>query len=242
VLIRLLAATLTALLTVVVFAPAAWVGDVVQSASPVRLLYAEGTVWRGSAMLAFSDGQRARLVPGRLTWRVTWDALLSGRIAITLHHPIFQPSLNVFTDFRSVEVTPGAARLPAALLEAAGMPFNTARFGGRLHASWDAVRIAPGAFAGLVQLDWEDAQSALSPVVPLGNYRLTLLGRGPAAELRLATLKGPLLLQGEGRFQDGRGRFQGSAAAEPAMADSLRGLIGVLGQRTGDRAVLAWEL
>jgi general secretion pathway protein N len=242
VLIRALAAALGALLTTLVFAPAAWVGDLVQSASPVRLLYPEGTVWRGSAMLAFSDGQRARLVPGRLTWRVAWGSLLSGRIAVTLNHPIFQPSLDVSTDLRSLEVSPGAARLPAALLEALGAPFNTARFGGHLRADWDALRIAPGAFAGLLHVDWEDAQSALSPVVPLGNYRLTLLGRGPAAELKLATLKGPLLLQGEGRFQDGRGRFQGSASAEPAMADSLRGLIGVLGQRTGDRAVLAWEL
>jgi general secretion pathway protein N len=111
-----------------------------------------------------------------------------------------------------------------------------------LHASWDSVRVAPGTFAGLVQVDWEDAQSALSTVAPLGNYRFTLLGRGAAAELRLVTLKGPLLLQGEGRVENGRGSFRASAGAEPQMEASLKGLIGVLGKRTGDRSVVNWEL
>jgi hypothetical protein len=37
-------------------------------------------------------------------------------------------------------------------------------------------------------------------------------------------------------------RFTGTAEAQPQMRASLLGLIGLLGRRVGDRAVLDWEL
>jgi general secretion pathway protein N len=241
-LIKLLAVLAVTLFTAVVFAPAAWVGDLVQARTPARLVHAQGTIWHGSALLAVSDGQQARLVPGRLSWQVAWDQLPAGRIGVSLQHPALQPGARIATDGRSLELGPGELRMPASVLAALGAPFNTMRPGGTLHAKWDALRLEQDAFAGLIQVDWEDAQSALSPVAPLGAYRLTALGRGAAAETKLTTLKGPLLVQGEGRLENGRARFRGTATAEPEMAASLRGLIGVLGQRVGDRAVLNWEL
>jgi general secretion pathway protein N len=216
-------------------------GDLVQAHTPARLINPSGTIWNGSAMLAISDGQQARVIPGRLSWTMAWHEVRAGRIGLALQHPVLQSALNIASNGRSVELSPGEIRLPAALLVALGAPFNTIRPGGTLHASWDALRIMPGKVAGFVQVDWEDAQSALSPIVPLGNYRLTLLGRESGAEVALVTLKGPLLLEGEGRFENGHGRFAGTASAEADMAAGLLGLIGILGQRVGDRAMLKWE-
>ena len=231
-----------ALLTALVFAPAAWLADLVQARTPARLIYAQGSMWRGSALLAVSDGRQARLIPGRVSWRVTWSELWSGRVGVSLHHPAVQPAVTISTDGRSLRMEPAQAQVPAAVLAALGAPFNTMRPGGTLHARWDAVELQRGRLAGLIQLDWENAQSALSPVAPLGDYRVVALGRGASAEARLTTLKGPLLLQGQGRLEQGRLRFAGSAEAQPEMRAALNGLIGILGRRVGDRAVFNGEL
>jgi general secretion pathway protein N len=239
---KALAALIASLVTAVAFAPAAWLGDLLQARTPARLVHAQGTIWRGSALLAVSDGQQARLIPGRLYWEVAWRALAAGRIGIDVQHPALQPALRITTDGRSVDLTPGELHLSAAVLAALGAPFNTMRPGGALHATWSALRIARGQFGGRIQLDWEAAQSALSPVAPLGNYRLTTSGNGTGAEATLTTLKGPLLLEGQGRLENGRLRFSGSASAQPEMSANLIGLIGVLGRRVGDRALLNLEL
>jgi general secretion pathway protein N len=231
-----------ALLTAVVFAPAAWLAQLVQGYTPVRLVYPHGSMWRGSALLAVSDGRQARLVPGRVSWRVTWSELWSGRVGVSLRHPALQPAVTISTNGRSLRLEPAQAQVSAAVLAALGAPFNTMRPGGTLHARWDAVELQRGRLAGLIQLDWENAQSALSPVAPLGDYRVVALGRGASAEARLTTLKGPLLLQAQGRLEQGRLRFAGSAEAQPEMRAALNGLIGILGRRVGDRAVFNGEL
>jgi general secretion pathway protein N len=240
--IKALGVIAAVLLTAVVFAPAAWLGDLVQARTPARLVHAQGTLWHGSALLAVSDGRQARLLPDRLSWRVTWSQLLSGRIGVSLHHPALQPALEILTDGRSLRMEPAQAQVPAALLAALGAPFNTMRPGGTLRARWDALELERGRMAGLIQLDWENAQSALSAVAPLGDYRVVALGQGASAEAKLTTLKGPLLLQGQGRLERGRLRFAGSAEAQPEMRAALTGLIGVLGRRVGDRAVFNGEL
>jgi general secretion pathway protein N len=232
----------TALLTAVVFAPAAWLAHLVQAYTPARLVYAQGSMWRGSALLAVSDGRQARLIPGRVSWRLTWSELWSGRVGVSLRHPALEPAVTISTNGRSLRVEPARAQVPAAVLAALGAPFNTMRPGGTLHARWDAVELERGRLVGLIQLDWENAQSALSPVAPLGDYRVVALGRGASAEARLTTLKGPLLLQGQGRLEQGRLRFAGSAEAQPEMRAALNGLIGILGRRVGDRAVFNGEL
>jgi general secretion pathway protein N len=240
---KIAAVLVTILITVIGFAPAAWLGDVLQSRSPVRLVNAAGTIWQGSAMVALSDGQQSRLVPGRVSWRVLWPELLSGRVVLSVRHPIAaDPPLTIGFDGHALRLGAGAARVPAALLSVLGAPFNTVRPGGTLQVRWDTLTIGPDAFEGGVQIDWQDAQSALSPIAPLGNFRLTALGRGAYSEAKLTTLKGPLLIEGAGSLERGRMRFTATAGAQPDMQASLNGLIAVLGRKTGDRAVLNWDL
>jgi len=236
-----LAAVFAVALTVAVRAPAAWVGDWLQAQGRLRLIDARGTVWSGSALLGLSDGRQVMLVPGRLSWKIGLAAIASGRVTADLSHPALSAPLAVSLAAKSIALNAGQAELPAALLVALGAPFNTVRPGGALGLRWTDVEFKGGVLAGNVQIDWREAQSALSTVAPLGSYRLQVTGAGDTARLQLDTLRGPLRLQGSGTVKGGRVSFKGLASADPEMRPALIGLIGVLGSRVGDQAVLAIE-
>jgi general secretion pathway protein N len=237
-----LVAVLAAAMTAAVRAPAVWVGDWLQSQGRLRLIDARGTVWNGSAMLGLSDGRQVMLVPGRLSWKIGLAALVSGRVTADVAHPAFAAPLMVSLAARSIALKAGEAELPAALLVALGTPFNTVRPGGALGVRWTDVELTGGVFAGNLQIDWREAQSALSTVAPLGSYRLQVTGAGDTARLQLDTLRGPLRLQGSGTVKGGRVSFKGQASADPEMRPALIGLISVLGPRSGDHAILVLEI
>jgi general secretion pathway protein N len=236
-----LAAAIAIALTVAVRAPAAWVGDWLESHGRLRLVDARGTVWNGSAMLGVSDGRQIRLVPGRVSWNLGLGAILTGRVTADVSHPALAAPLAVSFAANSINLAGGRAELPAAALTAVGTPFNTVRPGGILALRWTDVEIKGGGFSGSAQLDWRDAQSALSPVAPLGNYRLSIAGAGDGAKIRLDTLGGPLRLEGSGTLRGWRISFRGLASVEPDMRAALNGLIGVLGPRSGHNVLLALE-
>lgn len=236
-----LAAVLAAALAAAVRAPAAWVGDWLQAQGRVRLVDARGTVWSGSAMLGLSDGRQVTLLPGRLSWRIGFAAIASGRVTADVSHPALAAPLAVSLAAKSIALKAGQAELPAALLAALGAPFNTVRPGGALGLRWTDVELKGGVLAGNLQIDWREAQSALSTVAPLGSYRLQVTGAGDTARLQLDTLRGPLRLEGSGTVKGGRVSFKGMASADPDMRPALIGLLGVLGSRVGDQAVLAIE-
>ena len=73
-------AAVGALLTLVLFAPAAWLAGAVASATGERLLLADarGTVWNGNAVLVLTGGVGSRdasALPDRLHWRLRPDGL-----------------------------------------------------------------------------------------------------------------------------------------------------------------------
>ena len=80
-----------------------------------------------------------------------------------------------------------------------------------------------------------------APAAWLGDYRLSVRGAGNGAQLRLDTLSGPLHLEGSGSLGAAGLRFKGVASAEPQMRPALNGLLGVLGPRSGDNALLSLE-
>ncbi len=231
----LLLATVAA--TVAVRAPAAWVGDWLEVHGKFRLLDARGTVWHGSALIGISDGRETTLIPGRVEWTI--DSLRPTGIAARLVHPWLTTPLALSVDANAVQIVKGSARLPAGVLAGAGAPFNTLRPGGVLEVAWTDTRIQATGLTGELQVDWRDAQSALSTVVPLGTYRLRVTGTGGNALLDLATLAGPLQMQGRGTMEGSRIRFNGIATAEPSMLGALNGLLGLLGMRSGDKVLLA---
>ena len=236
------AALLTMAVTMVVAAPAAWLSGWLAPPGPVRLVAPAGTLWHGSAQIAVSDGERALLLPGRVSWRLDGVSVLSGRVGLIVSHPFATGAVHVAANRDGIALTAGSAHLPAALLVLLGAPFNTLRPGGDLLLAWNDLRIAGRTITGRVELEWHEARSALSPVVPLGTFRVVATGAGNTGDIVLTTLSGPLLLQGRGRMSDRVVRFSGTADADAAMRPRLGALIGVLGTPVGDHATLDWAL
>ncbi len=227
--------------TVIVRAPAAWLGDWMQASSKLRLIDAEGTLWNGSAMLAVSDGRKAMLLPGRVSWRVSAWSMLAGRLHASLSHNALQAPLTLTISRDGVSLAAGRAELPAAILVAVGAPFSTVRPGGTIGFRWSELELRRTLFAGSIQIDWRDARSALSTVAPLGSYQLTITGAGDFARVQLDTVRGPLRLQGSGSLKSGHLSFRGTASADPEMRQALNGLLGLLGQRSGDNVALVLD-
>ena len=194
------------MVTIAVRAPAAWLGDWLEARSKLRLVDARGTLWQGTALLGFSNGRETTLVPGRIEWRI--DTFTPNRIAGQVSHPWLRSPLALSLGTQGIGFAKGAARLPAGVLASAGAPFNTVRPGGILELAWTDGEIRGTALTGELQIDWRDAQSALSTVTPLGSYRLRITGAGAPPTMELHTLSGPLQMQGKGTMEGSRIRSE----------------------------------
>src|SRR5204862_3291676 len=208
-------------------------GDWLEAHGKLRLVDARGTVWSGSALLGVSDGRETTLIPGRSEGRVQSAG------AAQISHPWLGAPLAIRINGERLAFASGSARLPAGVLAGLGAPFNTLRPGGVLELAWKESELRGTALTGELQIDWRDAQSALSTVAPLGSYRVRITGSGGKPLIALQTLAGPLQMQGAGTMEGSRIRFSGVATAEPAMRGALDGLVGLLGMRSGDKVLLA---
>jgi general secretion pathway protein N len=244
---------LAVVVTAAALAPAQWADHAVRriSGGDVELAEASGTIWNGSATLVLASGgsrdvARAGL-PDPLSWHLSPWLLLLGDFELTLSHPsaLMAPwQISAYTGGR-MQLGAATLRLPAAMLTGLGAPWNTVRPGGIISLHTDGVQFAQGRFQGSVTAEWEYASSALTPVSPIGHYRLQTSGLYPGTRLQLQTISGPLELAGSGTIAEGGHlRFEGiarpQATADPATKTQLTGLISLLGRRDGDAAILSF--
>jgi len=240
------------------------VAGLVRSASDGRLALDDtgGTVWDGEANIVLHDGApgadwRGALdgkpsaesagtrLPGRLAWRLSAWHLLIGTLDVTISDAaLLDMPLELRLDGAAqASIAPDRLRMPAAALQALGAPWNTIQPGGELRLEWDTLHLRSGALRGAWRLEWADASSRLSPIVPLGHYRLAGDGVYDGAALQLETISGPMEMRGNGTIANGRHlHFQGiarvRAGTDAAIATQLSGLISLLGRRDGDGAIL----
>jgi hypothetical protein len=122
---------------------------------------------------------------------------------------------------------------------------------GRLRIDSDRFAIShrrePLLLAGDAELSWQGAGLAMTPVAPLGDYRLRVTGQRGAATLALATLRGALQLEGKGELaESARGTFTGSAQPMPQLdlptRDALRPLLANFGPEVDGRHRLTFTL
>lgn len=244
----LLGAVLGFLLALVLFAPARWLAQGAASASNAHLLLtdARGTVWNGSAQLVLAGGSGstdAAALPDRIEWRLR--PALTG-LQLQLHAACCTPQpLMLHADIRfdgiHIRVDNGQSSWPAALLSGLGTPFNTLQPEGTLALSTSGLMLHMAAgrlsVAGRADFDLRDMASSLSPLRPLGSYRLTVQG-GAVPGLDLSTLDGPLRLSGTGQWVGNRLRFTGEAHALPEREAALSVLLNLLGRRVGAASVI----
>lgn len=256
----LVACALVALLIVVgvvlVNAPANWLARYVESRSAghVVLADAQGTVWSGSAVLAFAGpssgpasgpdpggsaaGERLAL-PGRVIWTLETATGLAPVLHLTHDAVLLQPLALHYAN-GDIAIDAGAATLPVSLLRLAGSPFNTLQAEGRVTMRWDALRwTSNGALIGAGTATLADLEVAVSPVRPLGDYRIAWTGAADGVRWTVATDHGPLDLSGTGRVGRSpsvRVIARVAAGASPAVAARLAPLLDAIGRRSPTEA------
>lgn len=236
----LIVLVLAVALTVLVYLPASWLGSIVERQTGGRLTLgdAQGTLWSGSAFVGGAPGEGGSvtpLLPGRFAWQLS-PLVLFGRVNMTLENPqALAGPVRIEGSWSQWQVSEGQLLLPAEGLAGLGAPLNTLMPSGVIRLSWNRLDLLrqPGSIAvtGRTILTMSDMGSRMSPVRPLGSYEMAMDWRGAQAELGLRTVRGALLLSGNGSLQNGRLRFSGQASAAEGYEETLGNMLNLLGQR-----------
>lgn len=247
------AAFISITITALAFCPAAWLSYLVEQRTGGRLTLgdAQGTLWRGSAFIGGAPSKSdpvTPLLPGRFSWRLS-PLLLVGQVDVELENSLaLSQTLKVTGTWSQCQVGPAAIELSADRLSGLGAPLNTIQLSGQMQLSWGPLLLvrqgANTAISGTMSLDLNDIASRLSPVRPLGTYRLAMVWSGQEAHLDLKTVSGPMLLSGAGTLANGQLHFSGKADAEAGQEQKLANLLNLLGQRQreGNKDVFALKL
>ena len=236
----LLVVALAIALTVFAFLPASWLGSIVERQTGGRLTLgdAQGTLWNGSAFVGGAPGEGGAvtpLLPGRFSWRLS-PLVLVGRVDMQLENPqaLAQP-VSIAGSWSQWQVSEGQLLLPAEGLAGLGAPLNTLVPSGVLRLSWNRLDLVrqPNSVTvtGRTTLSMNDMGSRMAPIKPLGSYEMMMDWRGQQADLVLRTVRGALLLSGNGTLQNGRLRFSGQASAADGYEETLGNMLNLLGQR-----------
>jgi general secretion pathway protein N len=248
------AALLGLLLSLLLFAPARWLGMALQAASGgrVELINTRGSLWQGQADLLLTGGPGSRdqaALPQGVRWQLRPRWSEGPALQLALRAPCCTPG-DLITTLRplaggfELALAPQQSRWPTALLAGLGTPWNTLQLDGQLLLDSPGLRVrwVQGRLQldGALRLDAHDLGSRLSTLAPLGSYRLTLdAPAGTEPQLNLATLEGALQLRGQGQWVGGRLRFSGEAQAGEDNEAALSNLLNLVGKRSGRRSLIA---
>lgn len=251
-----LGAILGTLLALIAFAPVLWVGALLShyTSGKVQLLNTGGTVWSGHGDVLLSGGEGSRgqtALPQGLRWKLRpgWSQGPVLRMSLSSPCCTEQPmSIALRPSFGGAQVRVDAfsSRWPAAMLVGLGTPWNTLRMDGQLLVQSPGFSLALNGgrprLDGQLVVEAHDLATRVSTLRPLGSYRVEFrsAGDGDNAALKLATLKGGLLLDGDGQWSGGRLRFRGVASAAPGQESALANLLSIIGRRDGARTLLTF--
>jgi len=206
----------------------------------LRLLQAQGTLWSGSAFLAFRHDRGYISLADRLHWRLrfSWTSL---QVELNLPCCATEP-LRARIDWRlrGLRARLNAAQLqwPAEWLTFMGSPWNTLAPKGKIIVRTpdifvDKVFLGENTVDGSASISLENMCLSLTTICPVGSYAIDIDARGGFA---LKTLSGVLQLSGSGAMVGGVIRFAGLAKADPTRLDALSNTLNLLGRRDGNTA------
>lgn len=258
-----LALVIACLLVVLRQMPVSWVSGSLasQTACRVMLQQAIGTIWQGSAALAFSEPNATEggcRDPMSVTERFHWTTsckLFSMSCNTEVQFAALEQTQKIEWSLGNTQIAANEIKLPANVLEGLGNPWSTLRPRGELGARWTDIHlsnVAAGSLAqftglgagntpssGVIRIIISNLTSPISPVKPLGGYEIAANIADTGMNWTLSTTSGPLLLKGQGEFSNkagsGKGmQFSGEANASPESQESLIGLLSLLGKKDGN--------
>lgn len=206
-----------------------------QGAQGLLLTQTEGSLWAGKTQVAIVTPATQETL-GLLEWAVSLRHLHSGQIGLTLSwNQTAAATLNVTSLFDmnaiALEVNQLALQLPASVISAFVPSLSAASLGGQLLLNSEHLTLTQDAIKGLLTVHWNQANSPLSPVNPLGQYQLTLNGLGQALTMQLLTQDGAMQLVGNGEWSKQMGlKFQGAASTTEENKAKLAPLLHIIGE------------
>ena len=228
------------LIVVLAYFPTRWLSATVAKTTgcQVAVLQPEGTLWRGSAQLGFSDTQAGASAtchtPQISSERFAWTSqcsIFNLKCRWIIQYPNTAKPLELTVHPSAITLGSNQIELPANMIVVAGGLMRSLHLRGKLAIRWEDL-IWDASPRGLVEVRFLDVVSPISPVKPLGSYALTLQIQR-ALTLDFSTINGPLLLTANGLIEKGRLSLQGEATAPQESLDSLIGLLSVIGKKDG---------
>lgn len=225
--------------------PASWVSGSLGRQTSCRVMLEQplGTIWQGSAALAFSEPNATEggcRGPLSVTERFHWASscqLLAMTCSTEIQFGALDKPQRILWGIDRALISANEINLPANVLEGLGNPWSTLRPRGELNSRWTDLQFGGSeGNSGVIRIIIKRLTSPISPVKPLGGYEISAnLGKDGMSWL-LSTTSGPLLLKGQGELgQQGSGmHFSGEASASPEAQESLIGLLSLLGKKEGD--------
>jgi general secretion pathway protein N len=239
---------LVVLWTIICQMPASWLGSVLASQTGCRVMLqqATGSIWQGSAALAFSEPNATEggcREPLSVTERFHWTgscSLSSLSCSTELQFVALDKSQLISWGLKNTQISANEVKLPANVLEGLGNPWSTLRPRGQLGARWTDLVLGgilgspsdKSPQSGVIRIIISNLSSPISPIKPLGAYEISANIGDQGLSWNLSTTSGPLLLRGQGDIKSGL-HFDGEASASPEAQDSLIGLLALLGKREG---------
>jgi len=214
-------------------APATWADVFIQrlSMGSMALVGAEGSLWSGTGTLAVPEPSTGRFTPFmqvRWAWQPAW--LLRGQFRWQFSSGGAAPAAIALTprgaEIELLQITMPARyaleRIPHAIGHA-GWRGDLTLFVQRWQCNWRSV------CTGDVNLQWFGVASDLFPMRQFGDYQLNIHAQDGNMDLQLATLRGAIQLQAQGKIQaGGHVDLAGNIQGEPAFVDRLPNIAGKL--------------
>jgi general secretion pathway protein N len=231
---------LAVLSTVLIMLPARWFAPLVErtTASHIVLANVHGSIWHGGGVLVL-QAPLAKTAPAvavaQVSWQVHAATLLAGRIDASLDITTATSShVTVTGDWYGWHVGPAKIVLAGDSLAALGAPFNTLGLTGAVIVAWDSLDYSRSRVTGNAVIMIENTSSRLSPVQPLGTYRIDVHALDDRYAFELSTASGALSLEGHGTVSDAGLSYTGTARASEKSREALADLLSVIGERDGD--------
>lgn len=241
--------------------PVSWISGSLASQTACRVMLQQpvGTIWQGSAALAFSEPNATEggcRDPMSVTERFQWSTsckLFSLTCNTEIQFAALEQPQSIVWGLNQSLIAANQIKLPANILEGLGNPWSTLRPRGDLGARWTDIQLggikalggANSPSSGVIRIIISNLTSPISPVKPLGGYEISANIADTGMNWTLSTTSGPLLLKGQGEFSNQGGKsgssgdskgmhFSGEANASPESKESLIGLLSLLGKKEGD--------
>jgi general secretion pathway protein N len=220
--------------------PLHWFTSIVASESNCQLSLSQpaGTIWKGSAQVGFSDAKRTGsqgcLGPQAMSERFSWTSQCSAmerQCKWMVHYPNAERLLEFTLKPNGLTLSSNQIELPPELMEVLGGPWRSLHLRGKLIIRWTELAWDSSP-KGRVEVEFVNATSQISPVKPLGSYRLAFQ-LNQEVSIELSTIEGILQLAGKGNIGMSRLSFQGDAMVRPESLDSLIGLLSIIGKKDG---------